>query len=168
MPWKPQTFLALLVESMGCWLERQAAAQIEYLKAENRLLRARLGRRRLVFTDPERRTLAVLAKEIGSKVLRDLDPLVSPATLMRWHRNLVARKWTFIERRGPGRPRTKIDIEQLIVRMAHENPGWGYTRIHGALRNLAIKIGHGTSRRILKDHLVEPAPARARRIPWSV
>jgi transposase InsO family protein len=168
MPWKPQTFLALLVASMGCWLERQAAAQIEYLKGENRLLRARLGRRRLVFTDPERRTLAVLAKAIGSKVLRDLDPLVSPATLMRWHRNLVARKWTFIERRSPGRPRTKIDIEQLVVRMAHENPGWGYTRIHGALLNLGIKIGRGTIRRILKDHLVEPAPARGRRIPWSV
>ena len=65
---------------MGCWLERQAAAQIEYLKAENRLLRARVGRGRLVFTDPERRTLAALAKEMGSKALRDLDPLVSPAT----------------------------------------------------------------------------------------
>ena len=109
MPWKPQAFLALLVASMGCWLERQAAAQIEYLKAENRLLRARLGRRRLVFTDPERRTLAVLAKAIGSKVLRDLDPLVSPATLMRWHRNSVARKWTFIERRSPGRPAVLAD-----------------------------------------------------------
>ena len=83
MPWKPRTFIALLVASMGCWLERQAAAQIEYLKAENRLLRARLGRRRLVFTDPERRTLAVLAKEIGSRMLRDLYRLVSPATLLR-------------------------------------------------------------------------------------
>jgi len=79
MAWKPRTFLALLDASMGCWLERHAA-QIEYLKAENRLLRARLGRRRLVFTDPERRTLAVLAKELGSKALRDLDPLVFPAT----------------------------------------------------------------------------------------
>ena len=69
MPWKPRTFTALLVASMGCWLERQAAAQIEYLKAENRLLRARLGRRRLVFTDTERRTLAVLAKEIESNIV---------------------------------------------------------------------------------------------------
>ena len=52
--------------------------------------------------------------------------------------------------------------------MARENPGWGYTRIHGALRNLDIKVGRGTIRRILKDHLMEPAPARGRRIPWSV
>lgn len=158
----------LLVASMGCWLERQAAAQIEYLKAENRLLRSRLGRRRLVFTDPERRTLATLAKEIGSKTLRELDPLVSPATLLRWHRDLVARKWTFLERRSPGRPRIRIDIEQLIVRMARENPNWGYTRIHGALRNLDIKVGRGTIRRILRDHLIEPAPDRGRRVPWSV
>jgi putative transposase len=131
MPWKPRTFLALLVANMGCWLERQAAAQIEYLKAENRLLRARLGRRRLVLTDPERRTLGALAKEIGSKVLRDLDPLVSPATLFRWHRELVAGKWTVLEQLAPGRPRTKIDIEQLIVRMASENPGWGYSAFMG-------------------------------------
>src|ERR1022692_1412531 len=168
MSWKPRTFLALLVASMGCWLERQAAAQIEYLKAENRLLRARLGRRRLVFTDSERRTLAALAKEIGSKVLRDLDPLVSPATLLRWHRDLIARKWTFLERRSPGRPGTRIDIEQLVVRMASENPGWGYTRIHGALLNLDIEVGRGTIRRILKDHLIEPAPDHGHRVPRSV
>ena len=168
MTWKPRTFLALLVAGMGCWLERQAAAQIEYLKAENRLLRSRLGRRRIVFTDAERSTLATLAKEIGTKALRALDPIVSPATLLRWHRELVALKWTFLERRQPGRPRTTVDIEHLIVRIAIENPGWGYTRIQGALRNLELNIGRGTIRRILKDHLIEPAPARGRRIPWSV
>jgi putative transposase len=112
--------------------------------------------------------LATHAKEIGTKALRDLDPLVSPATLLRWHRDLVAQKWTFLERRRPGRPRTTIDTEQLVVRIAHENPGWGYTRIQGALLNLDIKIGRGTIRRILKDHLIEPAPARGRRVPWSV
>ena len=101
-------------------------------------------------------------------MLRDRDPIGSPATLLLWHREQVAQKWTFLDRCTPGRPRTKVDIEQLVVRMASESPGWGYTRIHGALRNLGIKIGRGTIRRILKDHLVEPAPARGRRIPWSV
>ena len=120
MPWKPQSLLALLAASMGCWLERQAAALIEYLKAEHRLIRARLGRRRILFADPERRS--------------------------------------------PGRPRTKIDIEQLVVRMVCENPSWGYTRIHGALLNLGIKVGRGTIRRIPKDYPIEPAPARDRRI----
>ncbi len=168
MEWKPRTFLALLVAGMACWLEWRAAVQIEYLKLENRLLRARLGRRRCLFTDPELRTLAVLAKEVGSTKLRDLDSLVSSGTLLRWHRELVAQKWTFLERRRPGRPRTNIDIELLIVRMADENPSWGYTRIRGALLTLDIKMGRGTIRRILKDHLIEPAPALGRHIPWSV
>jgi hypothetical protein len=74
-----------------------------------------------LFSDAERHALATLAKEIGTRALRDIDPRVSLATLLRWHRDLVARKWTFLERRRLGRPRTKIDIEQLIVRMAHEN-----------------------------------------------
>jgi transposase InsO family protein len=168
MFWKPRNFLALLIASMACWLERQGASQIEYLKSENRVLRLRLAGRRILFSDAERRTLGALAKEIGTRALRELDPIVSPATLLRWHRELVAQKWTFLERRRPGRPRTPIDIEQLVVRMARENPSWGYTRIHGALSNLDIKIGRGTIRRILKDHLIEPAPARGRRIPWSV
>jgi len=80
----------------------------------------------------ERRTLGALAKEVGIKALRELDPIVSPATLLRWHRELVAQKWTFLQRRSPGRPRTATDIEQLVVRMAHENPSSGYTRIQGA------------------------------------
>ena len=167
MSWSPRSVLALVTASMASWLERQSAAQIEYLQAENRALRARLGTRRILFTDAERRTLATLAKAMGSRVLADLNPIVSPATLLRWHRELVAEKWTFRERRQPGRPRTKIDIEQLIVRMATDNPGWGYTRIQGALMNVDIKVGRGTIRRILKDHLIEPAPARGRRLSWS-
>jgi hypothetical protein len=102
--------------------------------------------------------LAIHANEIGTKVLRDLDPLVSPATLLRWHPDLVAQKWTFLEHRRPGRPRTTIDTEQLVVRIAHENPGWGYTSIQGAPLNLDIKIGRGTIRPMLKEHLIEPAP----------
>jgi putative transposase len=164
---RPGSFLALLSASIACWLERQSAARIEYLKAENRALRARLGRRRIVFTDAERRTLATLAKEVAREDLSNLDPIVTPATLLRWHRELVAGKWTFLERRRAGRPRTKADIEHLIVRMATDNPSWGYTRIQGALINLNINVGRGTIRRILKDHLIEPAPSRGRRISWS-
>jgi hypothetical protein len=118
MSWSPRNSLALLIAGLACWVERKAAAEIEYLKTENRALRARLGRRRMFFTDAERRTLATLAKTLGRKALNGLDPIVSPATLLRWHRELVAKKWTFLERRRPGRPRTKLDIEQLIVRMA--------------------------------------------------
>jgi len=167
MTWTPRSLLALTIAAMASWLERQAAVQIQYLKAENRALRSRLRGRRILFTDAERRTLGTLAKNIGRQTLHRLDTIVSPETLLRWHRELVANKWTF-ERKGSGRPRTKPDLEQLVVQMATENPSWGYTRIQGALKNLSIKIGRGTIRRILKDHLNEPAPLRGRRIPWSV
>src|SRR5579859_6306624 len=80
------------------------------------------------------------------EALSNLDPIVTPATLLRWHRELVATKWTFLERRRPGRPSTKVDIEQLIVRMATDNPSWGYTRIQGALINLDIRVGRGAIR----------------------
>jgi hypothetical protein len=68
---------------MASWLERQSAAQIEYLKAENRALRARLGKRRVLFTDAERRSLATLAKAIGSRAMAELNPIVSPARAVR-------------------------------------------------------------------------------------
>ena len=97
----PKNFLALLVCGMAFWLEQTAAAEIEYRKAENHALRVRLGRRRLLFTDAERRTLATLAKKIGRTALKNIDPIVSPATLLRWHWELVANKWTFLERPSP-------------------------------------------------------------------
>jgi putative transposase len=125
------------------------------------------GGRRIIFTDAERRTLGSLAKTLGRKALRELDPIVTPATLLRWHRELVARKWTSPIRHRPGRPRTRAEIEQLVVRMATENTGWGYTRTLGALTNLGVSLGRGTIQRILKEHLIEPAPIRRKTISWS-
>jgi len=95
------------------------------------VLRARLGRRRLIFSDAERRLLARHAKAVGRKKLFELDPIVSPDTLLRWHRQLIAMKWTFL-RKAPGRPRVMGTIATLVVPMANENPRWGYTRIQGA------------------------------------
>src|SRR6185436_13242429 len=102
---------------------------IEFLQAESRLLKGRLRGKRIRFTDAERALLARKAKAVGRKALLELDTLVSPNTLMRWHRRLVAQKWDFSKRRGLGRPGLMREISQLIVRMALENPGWGYTRI---------------------------------------
>jgi transposase InsO family protein len=159
-------FLAYLIACCAGWIQRQQAEAIEYLKAENRTLRERLGDRRLIFTDAERRRLARKAFAVGRRGLRELDPIVTPDTLLRWHRELVARKWNYAERRRPGRPRTKADIEQLIVRMVTENPRWGYTRIQGALSNLRLKVGRGTVRRIILENGLELTPHR--RTPWSV
>jgi putative transposase len=100
------TLLQFLLMLVAGWLQRQQAATIDYLKAENRMLRDRLGGRRVTFTDAERRQLAEKARVLGRKALRELGTIVTPDTLLRWHRELVARKWTFVERRRPGRPRT--------------------------------------------------------------
>jgi hypothetical protein len=105
---------------------------------------------------------------VGRKGLRELGTIVTPDTLLRWHREFVAKKWTFIERRRPGRPRTREELVRLVVRMASENSSWGYTRIQGAMRNLGHKLGRGTIRGILKDHGIEPAPERGKGMPWSV
>ncbi len=86
---------------------------------------------------------------------------------MRWHRRLVAEKWDFSHRRGPGRPGVMREIAQLIVRMAQDNPKWGYTRIQGALSDLCHQVGRGTVANVLKREGIEPAPERGKRTRWS-
>jgi putative transposase len=99
------------------------------------------------------------------KALCGLDTWVTPDTLLRWYRDLAARKWNYTERRGPGRPHTSQTIVELIVRMAMENPAWGYTRIQGALANLGHEVGRGTIANTLRDQVLSPPlrVARARR-----
>jgi hypothetical protein len=160
--------LHFLLMVVAGWLHRQQAAVIQYLSAENRLLRERLGDRRIIFTDAERRNLAEKARAVDRKTLRELGTIVTPEMLFRWHQELVACKWTFIERRRPGRPRTGAQLAALVVRMATENPSWGYTRIQGAMANLGHLLGRGTIRRSLKDHGIELAPVRGKGMPWSV
>ena len=121
--------LAFLLMIVAGWVHRQQLIVIEFLQAENRMLKQRLRGKRVRFTDDERALLARKAKAVGRKALLELDTIVSPDTLMRWHRRLVAQKWDFSNRRGPGRPGIMREIVQLIVRMAAENPSWGYTRI---------------------------------------
>ena len=159
--------LQLLLMMFAGWVNRQQPEVIEYLQEENRLLKERLGDRPIHFTDAERRRLARRAKRLGRKVLNELKTLVTPDTLMRWYRELVCAKWDYSQRRGPGRPRVMKDIVNLIVRMALDNPSWGYTRIKGALANLGHQIGRGTIANILKEHGIEPAPEREKHTSWS-
>jgi len=140
---------------------------IEFLQAENRLLKDRLRGRRIRFTDAERALLARRAKAVGRKALLELDTIVSPGTLLRWHRRLVAQKWNYTDRRGVGRPGIMRHVSQLIVRMAQENSGWGYTRIQGALANLNHTVGRGTIANVLKRNGIEPSPERSKRRRWS-
>ena len=159
--------LQYIVAALALWLGRQQQAAIDYLKEENRLLKEKLCDRKLDFTDAERRRLATKAKALGRKLLSELDTLVTPDTLLRWHRELVARKWNHVHKRRAGRPRTKDEIVGLILRLASENPGWGYTRIKGALGNLGHQVGRGTIANILAEHGIDPAPLRGKRTTWS-
>jgi putative transposase len=159
--------LQILLLMFADWINRQQLQVIEYLQAENRLLKTRLGNQRLRFTDAERRWLARKAHAIGRRALSDLETLVTPDTLLKWYRRLVAYKWNYSHRRGPGRPCVMQSIATLVVRMAVENPSWGYTRIQGALVNLGHEVGRGTIAQILKDNRIEPAPQRSQHTPWS-
>jgi len=159
--------LSFLLMIVSGWVHRHQLLVIEFLQAENRLLKERLRGKRIRFTDAERALLARKAKAVGRRGLLELDTIVSPDTLLRWHRRLVAQKWNFAERRGAGRPGIMRHISELIVRMAQENPRWGYTRIQGALANLSHKVGRGTIANVLKRNGIEPSPERSRRTPWS-
>src|SRR5258705_13943124 len=130
-------------------VQRQQLDVIEYLKAENKALREQLGGRRLRFTDAQRRRLARKAKPLGRQRLREISPIVTPDTLLRWYRELVAQKYDGSARRGPGRPRIDSEIQRWILEMAIDNPRWGYTRIRGALSNLGFIVGRNTIKRVL-------------------
>ncbi len=149
------------------WVHRHQLIVIEFLQAENRPLKAKLGGKRIHFTDVERALLSRKAKAVGRKALLKLDTIVSPDTLMRRHRRFVAQKWNFVHRRGPGRPGIMRQISDLIWRMALDNSGWGYTRIQGALANLGHKVGRGTVANVLNRNGIESAPERSKRTRWS-
>jgi putative transposase len=154
--------LRLLLPMFAGWVNRHQLNVIEYLREENRVLKERLGGRCMRFTDAERRRLARKAQGLGRKVLNELQTLVTPATLLRRYRELVAFKWNYSHQRGPGRPRVMNTIAALILRMALENQSWGYTRIQGALANLGHQVGRGTVANILRENGVGRIPQRSR------
>ena len=135
--------------------------QCEYLAAENRILRSHVsGRLRL--SDPERSTLAEIAKRLGRGQLAEVACVAKPETILAWYRRLIARKFDGSKHRThPGRPCIDPVIEALVVRMAQETSSWGYDRIAGALANLGHHISGQTIGNILKRHGIPPAPRRS-------
>jgi putative transposase len=151
--------LQFLLLVLAGWVNRYQEAVIDYLREENRVLRARLRGKRLRLSDNERRRLSVKAKGLGRKALAQVASIVTPDTLLRWYRDLIAAKYDGSKNRSPGRPPTAKDICELVVRMAQENPTWGYTRLRGAPRNLELEVGRNTIKRILVDRGIVPATA---------
>ena len=156
-----------LVIAVAGWMNQKQQHAIDYLREENRVLKEQLGNRRIRFTDDQRRRLAAKAKLVGRRVLNEIADLVTPDTLLAWHRKVIAEKYDGSANRGPGRPRTPKEIEDLVVRMAQENRDWRYRRILGAMSNLGYSLARGTVANILKKHGIEPAPDRLRKTTWK-
>lgn len=132
------------------------------------MLKEKLGKRRILLTDDQRRRLAVKGKALGRKMLEEVGTLFTPDTILRWHRMLVAKNWDYSDRRRKvGRPRVRQGIVDLVLRFVRENPSWGYDRIQGALANLGHGISDQTVGNILKEHGIEPAPERKQRTTWK-
>ena len=125
----------ILVVALAGWLNRQQQEVMEYLQEENRVLREHLKGKRIRFTDDQRRRLAAKGKSLGRRVLMGIETFVTPETILRWYRQLIAKKYDGSGKRGVGRPRTRETVRDCVVRMARENASWGYGRIEGALRN---------------------------------
>ncbi len=158
--------LHILLFCVAGWMNREQAEVVEYLKAKNKILRELLGNKRPRLNDNQRRRLAVLGKSLGRRLLLTCCCIVTPDTILRWHRKLVAKKYDGSANRGAGRPRIASRIGRLVVRMATENRLWGYRRIQGALANLGCSVCKESVKRILKKSGIEPAPVRTKRTTW--
>src|SRR4029450_2154180 len=147
-------------------VDQELLARNEYLAIENRILKARLTGR-LKLSDAARKTLGEIGHRLGRRVLADVATVARPDTILGWYRKLVARKFDGSARRGPGRPRVKGEVEQLIIRMSRENRDWGYDRIVGALANLGHEISDQTVGNVLRRHGIAPAPKRGQTTAWK-
>jgi putative transposase len=152
----------------GC-VNRQQQAIIEFPLTEIEVLKEKLGKKRILLSDDQRRCLAVKGKVLGRKVLEEIGALFTPDTILHWHRKLIAQKWDYSDRhqQAPGRPPTPEEIAQLVVQIARENPRWSYDRIQVALVNLGHEISDQTISNILKEHGIEPTPERKRQTTWK-
>src|SRR6185436_18927613 len=112
MPRVLDPFRFVLIAVAG-WMNQRQLQMIDYLREENRVLREQLGGRRVRFSDDQRRRLAAKAKGLGRKVLSEIATIVTPETLLAWHRKLIAQKYDGSRNRGPGRPRTDSELTRL-------------------------------------------------------
>ncbi|HPC65647.1 MAG TPA: hypothetical protein PK525_13630, partial [Anaerohalosphaeraceae bacterium] len=140
---KKQLHVMLLVMLAG-WINRHQQDAINYLKEENEILREKLGKKRLLLNDDQRRRLAARAKKLSRKALAEICTVFSPDTLLRWHRNLIARKYDGSKRRGMGRPQISDKLRSAIIDVAKDNRDWGYIRIQGQLKYLGYKVSVAT------------------------
>ena len=165
MIWKPWTLFTVAVAG---WMSQQQQEVIAYLREENRILREKLGRKRILLSIEQKRRLATKGKVIGRALLAQFGTLFSPDTILGWHRKLIARKYDGSDKRRPGPPPTKKKmIRDLVLRMARENDTWGYGRMYGELRGLGYDVHWQTVRRVMKDHGLLDDPDPEEKTSWK-
>ena len=157
---------AAIVSKIAGSPDEHLILRLAYVLEENRVLRRRAGQVR--FNDSERIALAKAAKPLGRAILAEVATLVTPDTLLRWHRRLVENRMPQPQTGKPGRPATDAEIAELVLRFAGENPSWGYDRIVAALKELGHTICDTTVGNILKANGEAPAPERKKKGPtWA-
>jgi transposase len=141
---------------------RDKDVEILALRHQITVLERQQGKQKVRFDASDRAFLAALLHRLPRDVLRTVRLLVRPDTVMRWHRDLVARRHAAVSRpNSPGRPRTVRSVRALVLRLARENPSWGYRRLHGELLVLGVKVAASTVWEIVKEAGIDPAPMRA-------
>jgi hypothetical protein len=162
--------LQFIIAMVAHAIHERMARRVDYWHEEVRVLKEALaaatGKSRIEFTAEQRRRLALKGKQLTAEERRACCQIVRPETILAWFRQLAADKYDSSETQV-GRPRKARDIRQLVLDMARDNPGWGYTKIRDALRGLKIEIGRTTVGSILADAGVEPAPERNRKRTWA-
>jgi putative transposase len=164
---RPRSPIALLTAIFAGWVNRHQRGVIDYLLEENRILRAKLGTSRLHFSDAERRRLARKGGPLGRRILEAIASIATPDTILAWHRKLVAAKWTYYTRKHRKNTDARKEIEALVVRIATENPTWGYDKIQGAILSLGHDVAPNTIKAIVRRHGIDPSPERRRRTSWK-
>ena len=161
-PWR------FFLVALAGWMNRRQQEAIEYLREENRILREKLGHKRIILNVAQKRRLATAAAKLPRDLLRQCGTLFSPDTLLKWHRYLVARKYDGSGRGRPGPAPTKQRmIRDLVLRMAEDNPNWGYGRMYGELKKLGYQVHWQTVRRVMLDHGLLDDPYHPPRTTWK-
>jgi transposase len=163
--------LQFLIAMVAHAPNERMARRIAYLLEEVRVLREALvtatGKTRIHFTSEQRRRLAIKGNALTAEERRVCCQIVRPETILTWFRQLAARPYDSSEARKVGRPRKATDIRTLVIELARDNPGWGYTKIRDALRGLKVEIGRTTVADMLAQAGIEPAPERSRKRTWG-
>jgi putative transposase len=163
--------LQFIIAMIAYAINERMARRVDYLQEEVRVLKEALaaatGKTRIDLSAEQRRRLALKGKELTAEERRACCQIVRPETILAWFRQLGAQKYDSSKARKAGRPRKAVDIRKLVVDLARDNPGWGYTKIRDALRGLKIEIGRTTVANMLAEAGIEPAPERNRKRTWK-